>query len=136
MLRVHHDNAVHRPRDPVDAERLRCPVWARDRIDDAAVRDLVKMHAGIRVLHRQLESAVALLGDRAADRIRQYAEPLRVKLRRGGRKKDRFHIALHLGVISTAVTPPLQVIRVSPAGKVGNSPPAMRIVPFLFSSPL
>ena len=92
MLRIHHDDAVHRPRDPVDAERLRRPVRARDRIDDAAVRDLVEMHAGVRVLHRQLEGAVALLGDRAADRIRQDAETVRGKLRRGGREKDRFHI--------------------------------------------
>ena len=134
--RIDRANAVHWFRDAVDSERLRGTPGGRDRCYNAAVGNISKMHAGLRVLHFELELAVALLHDGAGDRIGQRAQTLRCKARCVCWKKYRGHSVHHLGVQVTAVMPPDHVIAVSPCGRLGNRPFTRVTTLFLLTVPL
>ena len=85
-------------------------------------------HHGVGEL--QLIQPVQHLGDLAGGGVDQGAQAQRVAvgvhgLQIGAKNSGKIHTVHHLGVTLTAVMPPLQLIFVSPSGRVGHSMPAM-----------
>ena len=91
-------------------------------VDDAAFQDFRKVHPGDRVSELALVDAVLLLGDLAADAVRQASDAVREKLRLVRTIKHRNHKRHHLGVIMTDVMPVPTTILLTPGPSTGKSP--------------
>ena len=136
---VEGDLAVQRLALGVDAEGLHPRgVAVGPRRDDLARADQLEVLAVDGVGQFQLVLAVQLLGHGATGGVRQHAQAQcvgkGVHIGHRAVKQSRItHTVHHLGVISTAVTPPVQLTAVSPAGSAGKAAPSLTNTSFLFS---